>query len=248
MVTVLERILVSQKKKQYDGPAGSPGVPYQVRLVSAGAWFWGQTLIGSNVPDEMSLEPLRELHPGRCALFDGVDDLIHIPLGSSVNYPFRMSCWINTGDQAATAVAMSLCNSSASDKFAGIKLTAAEGLSIVRTDGTEDNIATGYTFPIGSWVNVLVDFADSTSLTVFIDGADFYHTTMAAAKALVDVLDTVCIGAARVVSPQQYFAGKIFDAVVEGDNLAAPPVFHALYSDGDNRFYSDGDRAQYSDQ
>jgi len=149
-------------------------------------------------------------------VFDGVDDYVVIDNRSTpALYPFSYSVWCKTSrNDVAQAYICVLNRSQSAVYWCLFSDNVANDLRISRRNTTSRTVTLPATIPINTWRHIHVNFNNSTSLQVFVNGNVVYSETN-----LPDVSNTVnandvLLGLLRTSSPTWYLEGSISNASI----------------------------------
>ena len=166
--------------------------------------------------------------PGRCLLFDGVNDaVIADGLSWGLAYPFTLSCWFNASTISAAQDLVTVCDPSVANQYFGIAVNSSNAIIATRCNTTSSPLSVTTTAFVATdkWHHVAVVFVNATTVRAYVDGFEQLNTSGATSVTAPDSSFTrMAIGALYHSTPTQYANAKIFDVRLYSAALTAAEV------------------------
>lgn len=176
------------------------------------------------------------------ATFNGSSDSVKCPLSTLITgYPFSMGGWLFATHANKTALSINQDNQSAV-YWALQTLTTTGEIRVKRRNTTDVTTDTGVNLAANAWSHVAVEFADETSVKVFVNGVEQFQSSAQTAVPWESAVNAFSLGLTRHVSPADYWGGQLAGCFSRPGTLSAAQA--AAIRDGDftgcGQWYLDG--------
>ena len=178
---------------------------------------------GRLAKDQLRTGDRRTLQPGRCYLFDGVNDYVAKLGGMAFTYPLTLCAWVQWTSGIGSVI--SLAKNADAINYTTLQVNAS-GVPILvrRTNASGSPVVhtSTATLTSGTWAHVAVIINSATEASFFVNGVAAGSTT--GASVLISASDSILLGLLRNSSPAEHWNGKLFDVRIYDTALTAAQI------------------------
>jgi hypothetical protein len=141
-------------------------------------------------------------------------------------YPFSYNIWFNVSRiHTVSQAVLSVLDSSSSSRYWCLAiLNDTNELFVTRRNTSTVSTTLGYIISVGEWYSAHVNFNNTTSVEVFVNGESIFNSTALTAVASSTAANDVLLGVLRTSSPTWYLQGSLGPANLYNRILSAQEI------------------------